>query len=362
MPNRVFSSPEQQQQFDAICDLARNNDAITLSEIIRTSGDISEDHWFANLHFIDSTFHKSYCYTPIMALAMEGEYEAVELLLTQYSNIDERCYSYKKMQALKGYVLGGQVEHINQLVKEKEVTPEQVFYAYHQTSNETRFLDSHRFNFRTSGLKRLVAFTDNETLRKLLIDKFHDDPSDRHYSLKNRLLNESKLANQFVRSCHMDWSCGAWVTQYNILFLEVIPHLMMKNIPEAAVGLCLSFLMPFSENEIFNFLKKQSEIPPGQSSWRMGCHTLFLRQATFNFQNQPKDLFITKAELKDCLSYFTIRRLPDIKRLLQQENDNISYKAICAALPKDGTTSRVIDAINKKFDEKLTAKVGELNH
>ena len=355
---RVFHTPEKKAQFDAICDLARNKDTINLSEMIRTSEDVSGD-CFSDLYFIYSAFI-SHCYTPIMALAMEGEYEAVELLLKQYSDIGEDCYIYKKMQAIRGYVYGSHIDYLNQLIQEKNATPEQVAISY----KDSKFFNSYTANFKSSGLEHLVKFIDNEPLRKLLIDKYYlDSHYHYHYSncLRNRLLNEAKSANQFIRSCHIDWSSRAWLPQYNVLFLEVIPHLM-KNIPEEIVCICMSFIVPFSENKVLDFLKKQSEIPPRQSSWRMGCHTLFLKKATLRLQDPPNGLFITKSELADCLSYFSIRSLPDIKRLLQQENDNITYKSIYAALPKDGTTSRVIDAINRKFDEKLTAKVSELNH
>lgn len=141
----------------------------------------------------------------------------------------------------------------------------------------------------------------------------------------------------------------------------MIPH-FIKNIPEAIVCIYMSFIVPFPANKILDILKKQSEIPSRKSSWRMGCHALFLRKATSRLQDQQKDLFMSKSELKECLNYLSLQSLPDIKRLLRQEDDNISYKAICAALPQDGTKSRVIDAINKKCDEKLTAKVSELNH
>ena len=126
-----------------------------------------------------------------MALAMEGEYEAVELLLKQYRVISEDCYIYKKMQALRGYVYDNHIEYLNQLIQEKNATPEQVAIAY----TDSKFFNSDTAGFKSSGLKHIVKFIDNESLRKLLIDKYYSGSHYRdHYnnSLRNRLLNEAK--------------------------------------------------------------------------------------------------------------------------------------------------------------------------
>lgn len=108
------------------------------------------------------------------------------------------------MQALECYIYyEGHIEHINQLVHQKKVTPKQIATVY----GSSDFFDRCNFNLGNNRQKRLLAFTDNENLRGLIVDQLNQYSIEYNNSVKNHLLNEAKSANQFIRSCHVEHGC-----------------------------------------------------------------------------------------------------------------------------------------------------------
>jgi hypothetical protein len=259
--------------------------------------------------------------------------------------------------AVLGYAMGGNIAKVNSLVA-KGANRQHAFDGYikYRDNNTARTYQE---------LFRLVTLTEDHQLRALLAATAQEKSTD--------LLTGANNLRQLMKEEGLSYLTALSIKKHSfrLWHLQAIPLLLQKKLPWDILVAYMQFIVPLSEkNELYTFFEKSSKVQQGQS-WKMGQHTLFLRQATV--MNIPKkELFLTQSELADCLNQYQswtgiIIKPEAIKRLklLQNKTDDVSYNEVMNAIK--GTRSfnelndensissskKVLKFISEKFDEKL---------
>ena len=204
-----------------------------------------------------------------------------------------------------------------------------------------------------------MTLTNNVALRRLL-SKGNQQLCEKATGLQ-RLMAENDMSYQLA---------STWTPAVAIIFLQG----SQANLPPAMLLHIASFLTGFSVKDTTSFFNRHVTAAPAHH-YKMGKHTLFAREATLLTDKPVSELWITKQALANCLSAYqsssanaTFFAIPDpvisdLKQLLEQDMDKISYQAILKVTQHKLTqlddpqcqsgTKAVLQAISEQFDEVL---------
>ena len=337
---------EQQALFDNICTLAKAKNEMAL-KVVLAENEITIDF-------------KHGGYTPGAYLAQQGEHAAVNFLL-------EKFYA-REDQILYGYALRGDIKQVNVLF-EQNVTRGFAKAGYEKGGH---LADD-------ENLQRIMTLTTNASFRVFLS---HEAKGDNSVLLEKSTKLHRLMVEKHMSDAHYQIANG-WTPALATILLQ--GHLFMqKNNLSVDVWLHIaSYLSGVSERSTYEFLnrhadafemKRDSVNNPaffaGETSRRMGKHTLFAREATLYTNKPTTELFITKVALADCLtegqSETNDVAVPELQQLLEQDADVISYQAIVVATKNYScpcpltrycllpSIEKTMQAISTTFDKVLT--------
>ncbi len=353
----------------------------------------------------------------VRGYAIGGHTEQVNALLAQGADRDNavRCYAVgghteqvnallaqgaNRNYAVRGYAFGGHTEQVNMLLAQganrnwalmgyaQGGHTEQVNALLAQGANRDDAIRCYKIGGHIANQEKLLhvmASTDDLALRNKLAQTQHN--------ISTALLKKANKLNRLMRENRMSYAWArVWEPALQGLFLLGAALLQEQSCikkngtttirPALNLDILLhisSYLSGFSNEVTLTFLNRHTQPLEKNQSYKMGKHTLFMREKALISNDERHTLFLSKIELTAILanyqstSYFSklsevfnssaIKRL---KTLLTSEKDVFSYEDILRATRShlnqldnpsiQNGTKKVLKAIRSKFDDQAVVK------